>query len=208
MKFYQYGRSMVEMLGVLAIIGVLSVGAIAGYSKAMMKYKLNKYSESMTLLLANAIQLSKQIPTEQATIKQYRTELLHKLNLLPDGFKLDENDNSFLIDVFGNNTHFAGRSGFGYNWVLHTSLANSSSSFEQCQVLYRIGKEFSSELIKIYREEDSAEDGYAYQSIWGDNDCALGKTPCLKDLTLNDIYNRCTNSQRANTTFSASFWWW
>ena len=30
------GRSMVEMLGVLAIIGVLSVGAIAGYSKAMM----------------------------------------------------------------------------------------------------------------------------------------------------------------------------
>ena len=31
------GRSMIEMLGVLAIIGVLSVGGIAGYSKAMMK---------------------------------------------------------------------------------------------------------------------------------------------------------------------------
>ena len=29
------GRSMVEMLGVLAIIGVLSVGAMNGYSKAM-----------------------------------------------------------------------------------------------------------------------------------------------------------------------------
>ena len=40
------GRSMVEMLGVLAIIGVLSVGAIAGYSKAMMKYKLNKQAEA------------------------------------------------------------------------------------------------------------------------------------------------------------------
>lgn len=38
----QSGRSMVEMLGVLVIIGVLSVGAIAGYSKAMMKYKLNR----------------------------------------------------------------------------------------------------------------------------------------------------------------------
>lgn len=36
------GRSMVEMLGVLAIIGVLSVGGIAGYSKAMEKYKINK----------------------------------------------------------------------------------------------------------------------------------------------------------------------
>ena len=36
------GRSMVEMLGVLAVIGVLSVGGIAGYSKAMQKYRINK----------------------------------------------------------------------------------------------------------------------------------------------------------------------
>ena len=36
------GRSMIEMLGVLAIIGVLSVGGIAGYSKAMEKFKVNK----------------------------------------------------------------------------------------------------------------------------------------------------------------------
>ena len=40
----QAGRSMIEMLGVLAIIGVLSVGGIAGYSKAMMQYKINKTS--------------------------------------------------------------------------------------------------------------------------------------------------------------------
>ena len=51
------GRSMVEMLGVLAIIGVLSVGAIAGYSKAMMKYKLNKHAESFNMLLNEAIKL-------------------------------------------------------------------------------------------------------------------------------------------------------
>ena len=36
------GRSMIEMLGVLAIIGVLSVGGIAGYSKAMEKWKINQ----------------------------------------------------------------------------------------------------------------------------------------------------------------------
>ena len=36
------GRSMIEMLGVLAIIGVLSVGGIAGYSKAMYRFKMNK----------------------------------------------------------------------------------------------------------------------------------------------------------------------
>lgn len=46
----QKGRSMIEMLGVLAIVGVLSVGGIAGYSKAITKYKLNKLVEEYSLL--------------------------------------------------------------------------------------------------------------------------------------------------------------
>ena len=41
----QFGRSMIEMLGVLAIIGVLSVGGISGYTEAMRKYKMNKTIE-------------------------------------------------------------------------------------------------------------------------------------------------------------------
>ncbi|MBR6412424.1 MAG: hypothetical protein IKS41_04615 [Alphaproteobacteria bacterium] len=36
------GRSMVEMLGVLAIIGVLSIGGIAGYTYGMNKYRTNE----------------------------------------------------------------------------------------------------------------------------------------------------------------------
>ena len=42
MKNTQKGRSMVEMLGVLAIIGVLSVGGIAGYTVAMNRYRANQ----------------------------------------------------------------------------------------------------------------------------------------------------------------------
>ena len=38
----QSGRSMVEMLGVLAIIGVLSIGGIAGYTMAMNRYRANE----------------------------------------------------------------------------------------------------------------------------------------------------------------------
>jgi Tfp pilus assembly protein FimT len=49
----QSGRSMIEMLGVLAIIGVLSVGGIAGYSKAMLKYKTNKTIDEVTMLVTN-----------------------------------------------------------------------------------------------------------------------------------------------------------
>ena len=53
MKYNENGRSMVEMLGVLAIIGVLSVGGIAGYSKAMNKYKINKTTDQVSMLVAN-----------------------------------------------------------------------------------------------------------------------------------------------------------
>ena len=52
-KEEQNGRSMIEMLGVLAIIGVLSVGGIADYSKAMFRYKINKTIEQITLIAGN-----------------------------------------------------------------------------------------------------------------------------------------------------------
>ena len=54
----QLGRSMIEMLGVLAIIGVLSVGGIAGYSKAMTKFKTNKTIAEVTTVVSNIIILS------------------------------------------------------------------------------------------------------------------------------------------------------
>ena len=44
---------MIEMLGVLAIIGVLSVGGIAGYSKAMMKFKTNKTIDQIAMTVTN-----------------------------------------------------------------------------------------------------------------------------------------------------------
>ena len=49
----QSGRSMVEMLGVLAIIGVLSIAGIAGYSKAMIKFKVNKSLDQISMLVAS-----------------------------------------------------------------------------------------------------------------------------------------------------------
>ena len=43
------GRSMVEMLGVLAIIGVLSVGGVAGYTTAMNKHRANELLQQASL---------------------------------------------------------------------------------------------------------------------------------------------------------------
>ena len=43
-KISELGRSMIEMLGVLAVVGVLSIGAIQGY-----KYAFNKYNANETI---------------------------------------------------------------------------------------------------------------------------------------------------------------
>ena len=50
-KNLERGRSMIEMLGVLAIVGVLSVGGIAGYSKAMEQWKTNKILNEYSYLI-------------------------------------------------------------------------------------------------------------------------------------------------------------
>ena len=53
MRVNESGRSMIEMLGVLAIVGVLSVGGIAGYSKAMTKFKTNKVADQVSMIVTN-----------------------------------------------------------------------------------------------------------------------------------------------------------
>ncbi len=52
------GRSMVEMLGVLAIIGVLSIGGIAGYTMAMNRYRANEIIDTASKV--SVIAMSKQ----------------------------------------------------------------------------------------------------------------------------------------------------
>jgi type II secretory pathway pseudopilin PulG len=48
MKKLESGRSMVEMLGVLAVIGILSIGGIVGFSLSMSRYKANAMLDKAT----------------------------------------------------------------------------------------------------------------------------------------------------------------
>ena len=50
-KLMQSGRSMIEMLGVLAVVGVLSIGGVAGYRYAMAKHKQNEFFSHLSILL-------------------------------------------------------------------------------------------------------------------------------------------------------------
>lgn len=63
------GRSMVEMLGVLAIIGVLSIGGIAGYVLAMRRHMANETANQV--MMASVILQTGQIPDEDIRVGQY-----------------------------------------------------------------------------------------------------------------------------------------
>ena len=79
-KKLESGRSMIEMLGVLAIIGVLSVGGIAGYSKAMNKFKTNKVADNVSMLVAN----TKTLYAQQNTYTGLNNENAVSMGIVPD----------------------------------------------------------------------------------------------------------------------------
>lgn len=78
-KSEQSGRSMVEMLGVLAIIGVLSVGGIAGYSKAMTKFKITKTFDQVSMTVANI----RTLYSGQRNYSGLATNLALKMGVVP-----------------------------------------------------------------------------------------------------------------------------
>ena len=64
MKNSENGRSMIEMMGVLAVIGVLSTAGISGYIKMMAQYKINKAVEQIE-------QISAKLSTIGSSVESY-----------------------------------------------------------------------------------------------------------------------------------------
>ena len=81
----QSGRSMVEMLGTLAIIGVLSIGGIAGYSYGMDKYRANQTINDVMLL---GIDITSQITQGKIPIlaKEWggKSSVGYTMSIVPD----------------------------------------------------------------------------------------------------------------------------
>ncbi len=189
------GRSMVEMLGVLAIIGVLSVGAIAGYSKAMMKYKLNQHAQAVNMLINNVLQLKGQLQFTPDDYTYYGT-LLYKMNLLPDGINYVSNvtlqDSWFKsrISVFYNNLIDGNgvRNDFG---SIAFIFPKASFGAEICRNIVIAAKENAANLYELLTQkcnDDSSCDYYG--RAHGDSYCGNDKK-CINSLTLNDISELC-----------------
>ena len=68
------------MLGVLAIVGVLSVGGIAGYSKAMTKFKINKTADQISQIVTNI----RTLYAQQTTYNGLSTSTAIQMRVTPD----------------------------------------------------------------------------------------------------------------------------
>ena len=178
------GRSMVEMLGVLAIIGVPSVGAMSGYAKAMEKYKVNKIVQNHGYFIARLVE-HENLKEEGGNIAPY----FDKLGLFPGNFTIN-NDGTVESDdvVF---RPFV-RSNFVIDYYLSAGKLKGDHTFKTklCASLVlnlAIPLHESIRMIWIYRGEGNSK-GSAF---YGDSECTGSKT-CLKDVKLNDIKPLCS----------------
>ena len=192
------GRSMVEMLGVLAIIGVLSVGAMSGYSKAMFKYKLNKYAESTNMFINNFIQIKDSLNQENETITYY-PKILDKLGLIPDGMHYV--CEQYIQDVFGNNIQAQyDKRVSAYNFD-HAILIfdKVTDRPEICKTILEIAKANSFAIWQAYLLQYSG--GNSTKGIlYGDKFCT-SSVKCLRNLSLNDIETLCYTYKNSDENY-------
>ncbi len=105
------GRSMIEMLGVLAIVGVLSVGGIAGYSKAMEKFKINKTIEQVAQIATNI----RTLYAQQKSFSGLNNTTAIQMGVVPDEMSTSGGTESYgqyygqdITTVFGGNVFILG----------------------------------------------------------------------------------------------------
>ena len=191
------GRSMVEMLGVLAIIGVLSVGAMSGYAKAMFKYKLNRQAEAFNMLLNNAIQIKPEFD-RAFTGSEFGVDFFNKLHLIPDGMTYDSRTKK-IYDVFDTSTgiaYYDARNG-NIDYLIRIDLARSGNkisrdSIEICRNLITTAQASSSDIYLLgARAGQNNGNTYSQIDLYGDSICYSGRT-CLRYADLEKINEVCS----------------
>ena len=206
MKFYQYGRSMVEMLGVLAIIGVLSVGAIAGYSKAMMKYKLNKQAEQLTTVINAGLRYAGQWNFNESF--GYTMPYLIKLGEIPK--EMIKDDPQHIYDVFNTPMYLAytktDTAKYTQFFIMLNTSGGDDNSLNICRNIVTTAKEFHQNVRYIAILSKNSNGYYDFQTYYGDNFCKSDRL-CMKDLTVSKIDEWCRyNIDKTDTPHIKIVW--
>ncbi len=196
----QCGRSMIEMLGVLAIIGVLSVGGIAGYSKAMEMYKINRQRVQLSELFWHLIALKDDFLYEyKNTQHSVRiAENMEALGVIPDG--MEKVYGNCIKDIFGNSLSLnlsksiwhtpdgEKRSALEYYVEFNVFNAEKSNKMKQkyCVTFLEQAQHFSAYISSV-QNRGSKENGYSEKRL------------NLVSVKPNEIYDFC---QKCNSDTS------
>ena len=185
----QKGRSMVEMLGVLAIVGVLSVGAIAGYSKAMMKYKLNKQTQQIGSILDY-------VTLHMDDLKRVKTEargnlkpLLTSLGAIPQEMIKKTGDQTLIWDVFNTPVAVSNYTSDG-NYTFELKVSIHQNKKDSCMNLFQIAK-LRSAMLWRSRLQYTQNSTVGTSGIAAGDAYCPGSSKCLKDMTLSEMEDSC-----------------
>lgn len=190
----QFGRSMIEMLGVLAIIAVLSVGGITGYSKAMSMWRSNIQRNMIAEFIASAIKLKGNLIRQNNKYSQFEniSTALAAMGDMPEGVSLSgghfvTKDNMTVSVRYGFQTWTNGgelRYSMVFNYQKGNDFTPTISDF--CRNLIIATKQIAEEVNLI--------------AYWGTNSNAANNNTSgvllytgntLKQATLSQINSKC-----------------
>ena len=208
-KNLEKGRSMIEMLGVLAIIAVLSVGGIAGYSKAMEKYKINKTIEEYSALMTGLIEYKDNFIKNTSLPLQFDLdEVIFATQMVPETWKpasnkklLDSNGNILRAYFLESRKNYVFDLRFTNNKTTNSSFANNL-----CAAFFKdLAQPLSSQIEGMYLLSLKPYD------YMGDNFCRAEKSEnnndakCLRDISLAEINNICKDCTYKNCSIAIVF---
>ena len=182
----QQGRSMIEMLGVLAIIGVLSVGGIAGYSKAMEMWRINKTVGEYSMFVAGLVEHIDEFNNINKEGTQYPlVETVKAMNLVPETWSIVSAQD--LRYTWGNQVGIFTRSGH-FQLEIRQGKGNGKAAGKFCEAMFRNFAQPLSDvlyMVRFFRWQ------FPSSYYYGNAYCGDENTECLRDLKLTEINQIC-----------------
>ena len=210
------GRSMIEMLGVLAIVGVLSVGGIAGYSKAMMKWKINKMIEDYTMLMTGLMEYQESLFKTYADYdNRFLAQFIIDAKLVPETWK-QENEYS-INDSLGNritpyvDTKETGATFTADIYIVPNGINKDSEyAYQLCMalakdVVYPIAANMGYASLFITNDAITNRSGYMVYAN-SCSDAELNRVKCLSEMTLSEISTICKSCIKKDSCYFGMSW--
>ena len=182
------GRSMIEMLGVLAIVAVLSVGGIVGYSKAMEQFKINKTLEHYNYLVLGMLDYVSETKNLAEQTNTGMTMIAEAAGLIPATWQKENNFN--LRDDMANIVQiFANKTSLSIDYIFQNSEKHSITD-KLCNNLFNNTLKPLSDSIQVIYVTIAGKIDFAI--YYGNTICdAAEAKKCLRDVELNDIRDSC-----------------